>query len=249
LPVSQPDAYSYDIAVSASGRIYIAQGDKILEVDESSMTLLATHNLDSQVRGLWHLVLSHDGSRIYSVLTSGGNSNTLAALSTLTFKPEGTLNLPGGVFDDKPFELPDGSKLYALGGEANGNVVVHAIDAATFSIKKTITFSEAGSLGISAGPTYAFAYDPASRTLFVGATYAVLAIDTTTDTIKRVIRLSDTANISGVAKERSPTSMRTDPRHIQLPLWDDDISRHCQVMGVLLKVINSTIFCGAYLAC
>jgi YVTN family beta-propeller protein len=203
LPVERPDAFSYDIAISPSGTLYIAQGESILEVDESTMMLLATHPLAPQVQGLWSLILSHDGSRIYSVSNSsvsGNNSSTLTAVSTRTFKPEGTVDLPGGVFSDKPFELPDGSKLYALGGEANGNVVVHAIDATDFSIKQTITFSEAGSLGISSGPFYPFVYDSASKTLFVAATYVVLAIDTTTDTVKRIIRLADTTNVPGFPK-------------------------------------------------
>jgi len=47
-------------------------------------------------------------------------------------------------------------------------------------------------------PYYPYAYDPASRTLFVGATHVVLAIDTTTDVIKKVIYLGDVATAIGL---------------------------------------------------
>jgi len=66
------------------------------------------------------------------------------------------------------------------------------------TIQKTIIFDQPGLQGISAGPYYPFAYDSNSRTLFVGATQVVLAIDTDTDVIKKVIRLRDVAKAIGL---------------------------------------------------
>ena len=59
----------------------------------------------------------------------------------------------------RPFELPDGSKLYALGGFHNGAVTVHVIGTDNFTIQKTLTFQDTslGQEGISAGPYYPYA--------------------------------------------------------------------------------------------
>jgi YVTN family beta-propeller protein len=94
--------------------------------------------------------------------------------------------------------LPEGSKLYALGGLPNGHVIIHVIRTADYAIEKTITFDQPDRLGISAGPYYPYAYDPVSQTLFVGATHVVLAIDTNTDVIKKVIYLGDAATAIGL---------------------------------------------------
>jgi YVTN family beta-propeller protein len=76
--------------------------------------------------------------------------------------------------------------------------VIHVIETVTYTIQKTNTFEEPGMLGISAGPSYPFTYDPNSRTLFVGATQVVLAIDTDTDVIKKVIFLGEVATAIGL---------------------------------------------------
>ena len=85
-----------------------------------------------------------------------------------------------------------------LGGLANGPVVVQVIRISDYTIQKTITFDQSDRLGISAGPYYPYAYDPVSRTLFVGATHVVLAIDTSTDVVKNVIYLGDVATAIGL---------------------------------------------------
>jgi YVTN family beta-propeller protein len=61
-----------------------------------------------------------------------------------------------------------------------------------------MTFDQPDRLGISAGPYYPYAYDPVSQTLFVGAAQVVLAIDTSTDEIKKVIYLGDVATAIGL---------------------------------------------------
>jgi YVTN family beta-propeller protein len=119
-------------------------------------------------------------------------------INPASFQVEAKVKLEGGFFNRRPFELPDGSKLYASGGMQNGPVVIQVIDLGTNTVKKTITYEEPGMLGISAGPCFPFAYDPASHTLFVGATQVVLAIDTDTDVIKKVIYLGDVARAIGL---------------------------------------------------
>lgn len=198
-PAIRQDAYAYDIGVLNTGRLLIAQGEQILEVDPQGMKLIATHPLPSNTPSIWHFILSNNKTKIYAVtFSSDGTPNIFIAINTTTFQEEKRLNLAGGNFEYRPFELPDGSKLYTLGGLANGSVVVHVIRTADYTIQKTITFDQPDRLGISAGPYHPYAYDPVSRTLFVGATYVVLAIDTNTDTIKQVIYLGDVATAIGL---------------------------------------------------
>jgi YVTN family beta-propeller protein len=197
------DAYAYDVAVYDTGRLLIAQGETILEVDVEDMRILETHPLPPEINGLWHFVLSNDQTKLYSIWsdpTSGGwPPDTFLAISTSDFQVKANFRLEGGGFNSRPFELPDGSKLYALGGMQNGPVVIHAIETVNYTIQKMITFDDSGFVeGISAGPYYPFAYDSSSHTLFVGATHVVLAIDTDTDVIEKVIYLEDAARAIGL---------------------------------------------------
>lgn len=202
LPNIRQDAYAYDIAINGAGRMFIAQGETILEVDANEMRLLKTHSLPKDISGSWSFVLSNDQTSLFSVWpgpSSGGYPpDTFLRINTSSFQVEANIKLEGGGFNSRPFELPDGSKLYALGGMQNGPVVIRVIDLKSNTLTRTITFDEPGLQGISAGPYYPFAYDSTSDTLFVGATQVVLAIDTDTDTIKKVIYLGDTAKAIGL---------------------------------------------------
>jgi len=198
-PMIRADADSYDVAISDAGRLFIAQGETVLEVDMADMRLLGTHPLALGSPPVWHFVLSNDQRRIYSVSQDRNRNrpDVFLAINTANFQVETCFRLEGGAFDERPYELPDGSKLYALGGEDFGPVVIQVIKTDNYTVQKTITFDEPGSLGISGGPYYPFAYDSSSRTLFVGATHVVLAIDTDTDVIKKVIHLRDVARAIG----------------------------------------------------
>ena len=150
------------------------------------MRLLGTHPLPQGFPSVWHVVLSRDQQRLYSVAYARGEEqnqpNTFVAINTVNFQVEAVLRLEGGSFNGRPFELPDGSKVYAVGGIQNGQVVVQVIETENYTITKTITFDEPGSLGISTGNYYPFAYDSNSHTLFVGATpvsYTHLTLPTT----------------------------------------------------------------------
>jgi YVTN family beta-propeller protein len=198
-PMIRDDAYAYDVAINDSGRMLIAQGETILEVDVEDMHLLGTHPLPPDTPSVWHFVLSSDQARLYSVSWGPeGYSDTFLAINTANFQVEASVRLEGGVFNFRPYELPDGSKLYALGGQHNGPVVIQVIETDSYTVQKTITFDEPDLLGISAGPYYPFAYDSNSHTLFVGATHIVLAIDTDTDVIEKVIHLGDAARAIGL---------------------------------------------------
>ena len=198
-PKIRTDAGSYDVAINNAGKLLIAQGESVLEVDPRDMRLLKTHPLPTDIPPLWHFILSKDQKKIYSISQErgGSGSNIFLAINTTNFQVDTLLRLEGGSFEERPFELPDRSKLYALGGMPNGPVVIHAISTEDLTIQKTITFDQPDSLGISAGPNYPFAYDSNSHTLFVGATWVVLGIDTDTDTIKKVIYLYDAAKAIG----------------------------------------------------
>jgi hypothetical protein len=113
-----------------------------------------------------------------------GYSDTFPAIDSANFQVEPSVKLEGGNFEFRPYELPDGSKLYALGGMQNGSGVFQVIDLNSNTLKRSITFDEPGLQGISAGTYYPFACDSNSHTLFVGATHVVLAIDAETNVIK-----------------------------------------------------------------
>ena len=206
LPRIRADAGAYDVAFTNSGRLLVAQGETVLEVDPSDMRLLATHPLPPGITGLWSFVLSHDQSSLYAIwpgpASGGWPPDTFLRLNASTLQVEANIKLNGGGFNSRPFELPDGSKLYALGGQQNGAVVVQVIDLTNNTVAKTITFDEPGLQGISVGNDYAYSYDSASHTLFVGATQVVLAIDTDTDAITRVIHLGDVQGAIGLKSEQ-----------------------------------------------
>jgi len=199
-PAIRVDSGAYDVAITNAGRLLIAQGEQVLEVDGTDMQLIANHPLPSTIPSVWNFVLSKDQSRLYSITTDPitKRSNIFLAINTADFQAQANFPLAGGAFDFRPFELPDGSKLYALGGEDFGTTVVHVIRTDNYIIQKTITFDEPGSRGVSGGPYYPYAYDANSHTLYVGATFVVLAIDTDTDEIKQVIHLEEVAGAIGL---------------------------------------------------
>ncbi len=202
-PSISQDTAAYDICVLNTGRLLIGQADRILDVDPQSMQIIATHTLPVGT-AISNFILSNDKTKIYAVISmpgpdgTPGTPNNFVVLDTTTFQVEKQLTLAGGIFEFRPFVLPDDSKIYALGGMQNGAVVVHVISAADYTIQKTVTYDHSDRPGIAAGPNYPYAYDPVSHILFVGATYVVLAIDTTTDEIKKVIYLGDVTTAIGL---------------------------------------------------
>jgi len=210
-PAVRADAPTYDVAVNSAGNLLIAQGENVLEVDPKDMRLLGTHPLPSSISGLWHFVLSADRTNMYSIWQDPASgrecSDVFLAIDAATFQVEARIKLEGGVFNDRPFELPDRSKLYVLGGWDWGHIVVQVIRTDNYTIQKTITFDPARAyfpfgLGISAGPYFPFAYDSNSHTLFVGAGTVVLAIDTDADVIEKVIYLGDVTRAIGLESEQ-----------------------------------------------
>ena len=204
-PSIRSDTASYDVAVKENGNLYIAQGENVLEVDGADRHLIASHLLPSGVPSIWNFVLSRDQSKLYSITTDPATQrpNVFAAIDAADFHKVASFSLPGGAFDTRPFELPDGSKLYAVGGEDFGAITIHVIETDHFSITKTLTYDDEKLRGISGGPYTPYAYDPDTHTLFVGATFVVLAIDTQTDTIKKeVIHLEDVATAIGLKPEQ-----------------------------------------------
>jgi YVTN family beta-propeller protein len=202
LPNIRQDAYAYDIAMNNAGRMFIAQGETILEVATDDMRLLTKHPLPKGISGLWNFVLSNDQASLFAIWpgpSSGGYPpDTFLRIDTSSFQVDANVKLEGGGFNSRPFELAVGSKLYVLGGMNNVAVVIHVIDLVSNTVKRTITFSEPGLQGISPGPYFPFAYDSTAHTLYVGATHVVLAIDTDTDMIKKVIHIGDSAGAIGL---------------------------------------------------
>jgi len=201
-PMIRGDAYAYDVAVNDTGRLYIAQGETILEVDVEDMDLLETHPLPPDIPSVWHFVLSNDQTRLYSISWGPeGYSDTFLAINTANFHVEARFRLEGADgagFEFRPYELPDGSKLYAKGGLYNGPIVIQVIETENYTIQKTITFDEPGLMGTNIGGWHAFAYDSSSHTLFVEGVHVVLAINTDTDVIQKVIYLGDVAEAIGI---------------------------------------------------
>jgi hypothetical protein len=195
-PSIRKDSFNFDVAINDVGTAFIAQGESILEVNANDMSLITRHQLPTGFGGVWSYVLSNDQKSLYSIWqnqTRGNFPNTFLAIDASNFQVKAQLKLEGGAFSDKPFELPDDSKLYAFGGMPNGAATIYAIDTKNYTVQKTITFNDSNLPGISAGPFYPVSYDPNTHSLFVGATYVVLVIDTQTDMIKKVIQLSDSA--------------------------------------------------------
>lgn len=191
-----------DGAIDDAGRMLIAQGTAILEIDAEDLHLIETHLLPSDVPQIWNFILANDQTRLFAVsqdpATPGYNPDTLLVVDTTAFQVQASLKLEGGAFKERPFELPDGSKLYVLGGLSNAPVVIHVIETDNYTIEKTITFDDPDLLGIADGRYHPFAYDASTHTLFVGATQAVLAIDTDADVIEKIIYLGDAARAIGL---------------------------------------------------
>lgn len=195
-PGIRTDAYRYDIARYKNNRLLIAQGESVLEVNESDMSLIESHRLPSDISGFWSFMLSRDQTMMYSVWNNPASGkyfpDTFLAVNTSDFKVKTRFGLSGGAFTQKPFELPDRPKLYVLGGWDNGPVTIHSIRTTDLTIQKTITFQDSTILeGIAAGPFFPFAYDSSTGTLYTGTANVVLAIDTYSDVIKKVIYLRD----------------------------------------------------------
>ena len=197
LPLSLTDFQWFGAAFRDANTLLVAQGDHFLEL-AADLTLRAKHNLPSGAPRIWGVLASRDARTLYSVSTITASSlDTFLAIDATSFQIKASLHLDGGVFN-LPWEHPDAGKLYVLGGMQNGAVLLQEIDAQSFALRKTIRFDDASAPGIAAGPDYPYTYDPSSRTLFVGATMAVLAIDTDRDEIKRVIRLDEIAGGMGI---------------------------------------------------
>jgi uncharacterized protein (TIGR03437 family) len=174
----------YGMAFRDADTLLVPQGKYILEL-AADLTFRAKRDLPSGVTGVWGVIASGDGRTLYSVSQA---SSTLLAIDTTSFQIKASLHLDGGDFN-LLWEHPDAGKLYVVGGVNNISVTLHVIDAASHSLRKTIRFDDPALPGITAGPHSPYAYDPGTRTLFVGTEYAILAIDTDRDEIKRVIRL------------------------------------------------------------
>jgi len=190
LPLIRNDFQGFGAAFRDANTLLVAQGEYFMEL-AADLTLRAKHNLPPGAPSIWGVLASRDAKTLYSVSaspSSAGANDTFLAIDATSFQIKASLHLDGGVFN-LPWEHPDAGKLYVLGGMQNGAALVQVIDAQSFALRKTIGFDDASAPGISAGPYYPYTYDPSSRTLFVGATWAVLAIDTDRDEIKRVIRL------------------------------------------------------------
>ena len=132
--------------------------------------------------------------------TSGGYSpDTFLAVNAESYQVEEKIKFDIGGFNSRLFELPDSSKLYVLGGEDVGRIIIQVINKDTLTIQKTITYdAPVGMKGISPGPDYPFAYDPDSKRLFAGATNLILIIDTSTDTVEKVIPLTGVIKAIGL---------------------------------------------------
>ncbi|MCK4723058.1 MAG: hypothetical protein KAT75_07130, partial [Dehalococcoidia bacterium] len=99
-PMIRTDAYAYDVAINDAGRLFIAQGETILEVDVEDMSLIETHALSPDINGLWSFVLSNDQTKLYSIwpgpTSGGGPPDTFLAISTSDFQVEANFRLEGG---------------------------------------------------------------------------------------------------------------------------------------------------------
>ncbi len=202
-PSIDPNALTYGVAINGVGRLLIGQGYEILEVDPTDMRLVAVHPRPLEFPPLGSIVLSKDKTKLYYVSWDttrppSAGPNIFAALDAQNFQAVALLRLGEEAFTTRPFELPDGRKLYVVGSLPRGPAVVQVIETGSYTIKKTITFDDPDLPGTVGFPLWPYAYDSKSRTLFVGTGYAVLAIDTDTDTIKKVINLADEATAIGL---------------------------------------------------
>lgn len=199
LPVTP--AWSYGAVVNSAGHLFINQDQQLLEADEADLSHAVAHTLPPDVPAMWGLRLSSNEQRLYSVVqppAGGGRASVFVAINTTTFQVEARIPLADIPHAWRPYEVPDQAKVYVLGGEPNGPVTIDVIETTHHTLQKRITFDQPGLLGSSLSNADPFAYDPLSHTLFVGATYVVLAIDTRTDTIRQVIDLADSAGAIGL---------------------------------------------------
>ena len=197
------DFSSPGAAFRDANTLLVAQGNYILEL-AADLTLRARHNLPSGTPAIWRVLASRDGKTVYSVSQAQGTESTyqpnlLVAIDAASFQIKATLQLAGGSFD-LPWEHPDAGKLYFAGGISNGPVAVQVVNTADYSLRKTIQFNDSPAPGASFGINYPYAYDPGSRTLFVGTKWAILAIDTDRDEIKSVIRLDGITAAMGISQ-------------------------------------------------
>lgn len=198
-PNIRQDAGAYGVAFTSDREILVAQGEFFLLVDKDSMGIIETIPLSTDTPSIWNFSLSRKEDHLYAITYDpDGIADIFLALDPVSLQVQASISLDGGNFNFITFELPDSSKLYALGGRANGAVVLHVIETENFSIVKTITFDDLTLAGISGGPYYPFAFDPDSQTLFAGTTQAVLAIDVEMDEIKKVIPLEGAARAIGL---------------------------------------------------
>ena len=208
-------AWSYGAVVNGAGHLFMNQGTQILETDEPDLGHAVAHDLSPDLNSLWALRLSSNGRLLYSVAQSspgGGMAGVFVAINTTSFQVEARIPLADIPHAWRPYEVPDQAKVYVLGGEPAGPVTIDVIETAHHTLQKHITFDEPGLLGASVGSADPFAYDPASHTLFVGATEVILAIDTETDTISRVIRLDDSVKAIGLEPGQPDLHQRGRPR-------------------------------------
>jgi DNA-binding beta-propeller fold protein YncE len=197
------DGRGWDMKITNDENAYISQGDYFLKMDMNNLNIIGNYPLPAAITdttSIWGFTLSPDNSRVYAITNEYAGQldcNIFTAVDTTTFQLAARYQLQGNSFANRPFILPDSSKLYAIGGLINGGqVIIHVIRTDTLTIHKTITFEQPGENGPT-GPSGGLAYDPASQTLYVGCMKVVLAIDTINDTIKKVIYLRDLAIDNG----------------------------------------------------
>lgn len=202
-PITRTDVRTFGAMFRDPNTVLISQGEYFLELN-GDLTLRARHNLPNGFPAIWGIVGSRDAKTIYSISqergTSGYTPNALVSIDSTSFQVKGPVILPGGSFN-LPWEHPDAGKLYVLGGMQNGAALIHVVDPATLAVRKTIRFDDPSAQGVSAGGGgNPYAYDPATRTLYVGSSLAILAIDTDRDEIKRTIYVTGIADALGIPK-------------------------------------------------
>ena len=200
LPLTSPE-WLYGLVVNSAGHVFMSQGNQVLEATETDLSQSVAHDTPMDVGSMPGLRLSSDERLLYAVSrppTSANNSTLLVAIDTSTFQVVARQPLPDVPHSYRPYELPDKSKLYVVGGEPAGPVTLDVFETVTHTALKRITFDQPRLLGASAGESDPFAYAADTHTLYVGATHVVLAIDTQTDTIKQVIRLDDMPKAIGL---------------------------------------------------
>lgn len=202
-PLTRTDFGSFGAAFRDADTLMVAQGEYFMEL-AADLSLRGKRNLPQGAPAVWKVIASRDGKTLYSVSQARGTESnfqpdTLLAIDSSSFQIKTSLHLDGGAFD-LPWEHPDAGKLYVLGGVNNVSVTLHVVDATNYSLRKTIQFSDPDLPGIATGVNYPYAYDPGSRTLYVGTEWAILAIDTDRDEIKRVIRLDSITSAMGLSR-------------------------------------------------